>query len=330
MKSKMYMLFMLLAMALPATIFAQNSQTNDSHYLKGAVPEVNGKVVFSHEYVVAGLSKEDIYNKVLDYLNARMSKNENVTSRVAYANKEEGVIAALADEWIVFSQKALSLDRTKIKYQVTANCSDGKCEVLIAKILYTYREKEKYQAEEWISDKYALNKAQTKLVRGLAKWRRKTIDLVDTYFKEIGDVLGSPVAEKAVQQVQQVQQVKPAAKVGSYRSVSPTQIPADVLSVISRCKVVVTIGTDDDNMTTITANKGVALGTFNNKPVVFVSFDASQQVSALENAKNYTLKFINQDNKQVIMITECSPVTSSTADGIKIFTGQINKAMVAQ
>ena len=46
------------------------------------------------------------------------------------------------------------------------------------KIRFNYREgKEKYTAEEWITDKYALNKSQTKLVRGLAKWRRKTVDL---------------------------------------------------------------------------------------------------------------------------------------------------------
>ena len=50
----------------------------------------------------------------------------------------------------------------------------------VEKIRFNYREgKEKYTAEEWIVDKYALNKAKTKLVRGLAKWRRKTVDFVD-------------------------------------------------------------------------------------------------------------------------------------------------------
>ena len=54
----------------------------------------------------------------------------------------------------------------------------------VEKIRYTYREKEKYAAEEWITDKYALNKAKTKMVRGLAKWRRKTVNFADNLFEE--------------------------------------------------------------------------------------------------------------------------------------------------
>ena len=53
------------------------------------------------------------------------------------------------------------------------------------KIRFTYRETEKYKAEEWITDKYALNKAKTKLVRGLAKWRRKTVDFADDIFMDV-------------------------------------------------------------------------------------------------------------------------------------------------
>lgn len=61
-----------------------------------------------------------------------------------------------------------------------SNLPTGKCTLEVEKIRFNYREgKEKYTAEEWITDKYALNKAQTKLVRGLAKWRRKTVDFVD-------------------------------------------------------------------------------------------------------------------------------------------------------
>ena len=36
------------------------AQTNDSKYLAGAVPEVEGRVVFSKEYHVPGMSKEEI------------------------------------------------------------------------------------------------------------------------------------------------------------------------------------------------------------------------------------------------------------------------------
>ena len=53
-------------------------------------------------------------------------------------------------------------------------------------------ETEKYKAEEWITDKYALNKAKTKLVRGLAKWRRKTVDFADDIFMDVAVAFGAP------------------------------------------------------------------------------------------------------------------------------------------
>lgn len=60
------------------------------------------------------------------------------------------------------------------------------------KIRFTYRETEKYKAEEWITDEYALNKAKTKLVRGLAKWRRKTVDFADDIFMDVAVAFGAP------------------------------------------------------------------------------------------------------------------------------------------
>lgn len=190
---------LLFAITLPMTINAQ--QKDDSRYMEGAVPEVNGKVVFSKDYVINGMSKDDIYNRMLNYLNDRMAKNNDPLSRVAYTDKEAGEIVGLSSEWIVFSQSALSLDRTKAKFQIVAYCSDGKCKVEISRIDFTYRETEKYTAEEWITDKFALNKTKTKLVRGLAKWRRKTVDLFDSYFKEIKETLSNQPKKEVEQKV---------------------------------------------------------------------------------------------------------------------------------
>ncbi len=68
------------------------------------------------------------------------------------------------------------------------------------KIRFNYREgKEKYTAEEWIVDKYALNKAQTKLVRGLAKWRRKTVNFVDDLALGAAEALSASTAKKAAE-----------------------------------------------------------------------------------------------------------------------------------
>lgn len=169
---------------LPTLLLAQ-----DSKYLAGAVPEVDGKVVFQREFDLSGAQQDAIYERMLEWATKRMEQNNNV-SRVVYSDKASGSIAAMGQEYIVFSSSALSLDRTIINYQLTITCQPGKCKVEVEKIRYVYQEKEKYNAEEWITDEVALNKAKTKIVRGLSKFRIKTIDFVDDIFDSAQAALG--------------------------------------------------------------------------------------------------------------------------------------------
>lgn len=168
------------------------AQTNpDTKYLVGAVPEVNGKVVFSKEYQIPGMSQEEVFDRVANWMEGRLALNKN-NSRVVLKDKEKGQLVGLSDEWIVFSSTALSLDRTRILYQLFVECQAESCRLEVNKINYIYREgKERYSAEEWVVDKYALNKDKTKLVRGLAKWRRKTVDLMDSLCLELADALSA-------------------------------------------------------------------------------------------------------------------------------------------
>ena len=179
---------------MPALLHAQR---DDSKYLAGAVPEADGKVVFTKDFSIPGMSQDTIYSRLLRWMDARLAKNGN-NSRVVFSDKEKGQIVGIGDEWIVFSSTALSLDRTKILYQLTVTCQPEKCVFEVEKIRFNYREgKEKYTAEEWITDKYALNKSQTKLVRGLAKWRRKTVDFVDALCIEVTEALSASTAAQA-------------------------------------------------------------------------------------------------------------------------------------
>ena len=205
MKNLTQFLFMLLCICLPATAFADanKDKDDDSKYLAGAVPEVDGKVVFTKEFSIPGMSQEEIFKRMQAWMEARLKKNAN-TSRVVYTNPEEGQIVGTGDEWIVFSSSALSLDRTKILYQLSVVCAPEKCTMEVEKIRFNYREgKEKYTAEEWIVDKYALNKAKTKLVRGLAKWRRKTVDFVDDLALGAAEALSASTAKKAAEAAEQ-------------------------------------------------------------------------------------------------------------------------------
>ena len=208
MKNLTQLLFVLLCLCLPAMLHADDR--DDSKYLAGAVPEVDGKVVFSKEFSIPGLSQDEVYDRMMKWISARLALNEN-NSRVVYSEKEKGLIVGTGDEWIVFSSSALSLDRTKIFYQLSVVCQPEKCTLEVEKIRFNYREgKEKYTAEEWITDKYALNKAQTKLVRGLAKWRRKTVDFVDGLCLGAAEALSASTAKAPVEEKVEEKKVEKA------------------------------------------------------------------------------------------------------------------------
>ena len=92
----------------------------------------------------------------------------------------------------VFKNTALSLDRTQFNYQIYITIADGKADVSMMRISYDYdleRGGGHYKAEEWITDKYAVNKKHTKLYPISAKFRRKTIDRKDFIFNKFNSLL---------------------------------------------------------------------------------------------------------------------------------------------
>lgn len=187
-----------LLLFIPALIGAQT----DERYLAGAVPVVNGKVVFSKEFKIPGYSQARIYDIMYEWAKANFNTD---TKRIVYANREKGEIAAVAKEYMEFSRTALSLDHTMATYRLTMECGDGACKVDLSGIRYEYdvsyqREPEKYLAEEWITDKYALNKSQTKLNRISGKFRKSTIDLAQAYFEQIGNAFGNQLLNQGMAQ----------------------------------------------------------------------------------------------------------------------------------
>ena len=193
--NKLTILFLtMLLTCLPMAMRAEShkEKRDDTRYLAGAVPVVDGKVVFSKEFQIPGMSQKQIYDTVMKWMNERLKENNNPDSRVVFSDEAQGTIAGVGEEWITFYSSALSLDRTWVNYQITVTCKPGSCLVELEKIRFTYRDTEKYKAEEWITDKYALNKTKTKLVRGLAKWRRKTVDFADDIFMDVAVAFGAP------------------------------------------------------------------------------------------------------------------------------------------
>ena len=77
-------------------------------------------------------------------------------------------------------------------YHLIVDCADGQATVKMTRIYYLYdeeRDPQTYRAEEWITDRYGLNKKQNKLSRVSGKFRRKTIDRKDYLFRIFTEAL---------------------------------------------------------------------------------------------------------------------------------------------
>ncbi len=162
----------------------------DPKYLEGAITfDEQGKIVFDTEIEAPGKSAAQLYDLVFDYMSGLTHDKESKASRMALVNKDEHIIVNTMDEWLVFSNSFISLDRTEYKYNLIAKITDGKVSLSINHINYIYEEGRqtgfKLPAEEVIIDKVALTKKKNDLARIFGKFRKKTIDRKDQIFNEI-------------------------------------------------------------------------------------------------------------------------------------------------
>jgi colicin import membrane protein len=195
-------------LALPLTMAAQDNswerieqepttkENRDAKYLvPNAVPEVDGIVCWETTLQAPGKTASQIY----DILLAQMEKmttepNQIANSNVAIQNADKHEIGAVYHEWLVFKSAALSLDRTQMNFQLIVSCSDGQANVKMKHVTYDYdleRKPQHYKAEEWITDKYCVNKKHTKLLPISGKFRRKTIDRKDFIFNKFQTLLNN-------------------------------------------------------------------------------------------------------------------------------------------
>lgn len=166
----------------------------DAKYLqKGIVPVVDGRVCFETNIKAPGKSAEQIYRILLKQLEKMVQEpNQIENSLVAVKDSVKHELGAVFHEWLVFKSVALSLDRTQFNFQLLIWCKDGEADVKMTRITYDYdvdRTPQHYDAETWITDKYAINKKGTKLYPISGKFRKKTIDRKDFIFKKFESLL---------------------------------------------------------------------------------------------------------------------------------------------
>lgn len=193
-------LLIIISMMMPLASIAQDNTweqspetANTTQYLAGAVPEVDGRVNFTTTIKAPGKTASQIFS-ILKADMERLTKESNQfeQSHITLADSTKTQIVGSYQEWLVFKNKPLVLDRTRFFYTLIADCRDGEVNIQLTRIHYLYDEERTamaYRAEEWINDRYGLNKKQTKLARVSGKFRRKTIDRKDYLFNRFTKLL---------------------------------------------------------------------------------------------------------------------------------------------
>lgn len=186
---------------------------DDSKYLADAVPEVNGTITFVKSFTVPGKSAQEVCKTMQQFVNGLVENSISAPGNYARIMDEnsDSTVARVC-EWLVFTKKAFNLDRARFRYQIKVNTTGQRVTITVSNLSYYYNEDMETQngtiikAEEWISDKEALNKTKTKLYPKSGKFRRKTIDRMEELFNAAMDAFetesqapAKPVRKKVVE-----------------------------------------------------------------------------------------------------------------------------------
>lgn len=315
--------FIFLLLCLPGVLQAQD----ESKYLRGSVPVVNGKVTFTQILEAPMLSDNQIFSKVMGWAEKRFAGQDGFKSRILYSNAEKGEIACLGEEYLVFADKALSLDRAKVMYQLLLETENGKCEAKITSIRYFY-ESENLLAENTITDEHALYKNKNKLIRQPGKFRTHTIDMAGKIFSDLqllinplGSVPTTPVAATtapppSVPAASSVRSVSPAvpSTLQGFRQISPEQIPGNIIKLLSQDWMLITAG-DAGKYNTMTASWG-GLGHLYGKPVSFCFINPARYTyQFMEKGGTYTLTFYTETYRDALQF--CGTHSGKDTDKVK-------------
>lgn len=313
---KQLLLFLFL---LPGTLYAQI----DPKYGEGTVPVENGKVTFTKEIKLPGQTREQIYAAALKWANETFIPEGELKSQVLFSTPENGQINCLGQKYLVFANKALSLDQSLMTYQMSIECHPEKCNLKINTIYYLYNiagKNERLLAEEQITDKNVFNKKKDKMLKATGKFRTHTIDLVETLFDSAEKALGGTPAP-AIRQInaspEQVVAVIPASgnsTLPGYKQITPDKIPGNIYKMLSENWMLVCAG-NQNNFNMMTASWG-GLGHLYNKPVAFCFINPTRHTyQLLENNDTYTLCFFTEAYRETL--NYCGTHSGKNEDKVK-------------
>ena len=186
--------FTLVCGASSAQLFKKRSNVVEPIYQTGAVSVVNGKVTFEESIPADGLSASEIEEKVNAWIKSRYVEPKTISVK-RYESEKPGCIIIKGEEYIVFRNTFLVLNRARIYYYLTITAKEGVCDFNMSRITYWHDEENDNGgihliAEDWITDDMAFDK-KGRLKNYEGKFRCKTIDLKDQLVSEIKNILNS-------------------------------------------------------------------------------------------------------------------------------------------
>lgn len=180
------------------TIFSAHAQLfkgadKETHKIEaGAIPVKNGKVTFEEAIPAEGYTAEEVKRAVDAWVKERFVK-PTVISVKQFESDQPETIMLKGEEYIVFKNKFLVLERARIYYYLTLTANDGSCTFNMSRITYWYDDEDdkgglKMIAEEWITDENAINK-KGELKKFEGKFRNKTIELKNSLINALAERL---------------------------------------------------------------------------------------------------------------------------------------------
>ena len=161
--------YLIILALLPVSAFSQDGYDK---YLEGAVTMVDGRVIFDREITVKGLAAGQVFNALnewaaLEYTGEgrQVISSDNSVNRITVRGMDRAQVRV-----------GLFPSKININYFLIADCHEGGCKLSFMRFVYTNNPSsdspdDQIKAEDYIIDKYALNKTGTKLVGGTGDYR---------------------------------------------------------------------------------------------------------------------------------------------------------------
>lgn len=174
--------------------FTENVEKNIEANNTQTIPVKNGKVTFEESIPAQGYTAEQVKEVIDTWLKERFVKPTVISARrINSGNPYTAILKG--EEYIVFKNKPLVLERARIYYYLTLTANDGSCTFNMSRITYWYDDEDdkgglKMIAEEWITDENAINK-KGNIKKFEGKFRNKTIELKEILVNDLTQRLKS-------------------------------------------------------------------------------------------------------------------------------------------